>query len=445
MSARHRGPLRRPRQCRRRWTPSARRSKAARPDAILVAGDLAMNGPSPAATVDGLRELEADGALDRPGQHRRRRRRLRLRGRLPVVPGRRPRRDPLRPPSGRTMRSATSGSTGCAACRRSGGSGPTTRSSSSATRRPARRPPASTATSTRRSCVERVSRDRRPGHLLRPHPHARGPRPRLEADRQRRLRGLRVRRRPDRLVGPHRRSTATTSRPRSGGPTFDALTVAQRDHGARPARRRLPRGDRPHREARPMTGRAGRAPRRRHRAWGAVTPSATTSPRPGTAWSPVGPGSATIEAFDPSRLDRRGSRPRSATSTRAMSSTARTLRRTDRYIQSRARRGARGDGPGGPAGAARGRAGRGHRRDPRDRPRRRRHALRQASRPTPSAGRTGSARSSSRWASPTSGPARSRSASGRPRAELRDRRPPARPAATPSARRGRRSAAATPT
>ncbi len=37
--------------------------KAAKPDAILIAGDLAMNGPDPASTVDGLRELEADGAL----------------------------------------------------------------------------------------------------------------------------------------------------------------------------------------------------------------------------------------------------------------------------------------------------------------------------------------------------------------------------------------------
>jgi predicted phosphodiesterase len=37
--------------------------KAARPDAILVAGDHALNGPEPAATIDGLRELEADGAL----------------------------------------------------------------------------------------------------------------------------------------------------------------------------------------------------------------------------------------------------------------------------------------------------------------------------------------------------------------------------------------------
>jgi putative phosphoesterase len=37
--------------------------KKERPDAVLVAGDLVMNGPDPAAAVDGVRELEADGAL----------------------------------------------------------------------------------------------------------------------------------------------------------------------------------------------------------------------------------------------------------------------------------------------------------------------------------------------------------------------------------------------
>jgi len=37
--------------------------KASRPDAILVAGDHVLNGPQPAAAVDGLRELQADGAL----------------------------------------------------------------------------------------------------------------------------------------------------------------------------------------------------------------------------------------------------------------------------------------------------------------------------------------------------------------------------------------------
>ena len=36
---------------------------AAAPDVIVIAGDLAMNGADPAATVDGIRELEAAGAL----------------------------------------------------------------------------------------------------------------------------------------------------------------------------------------------------------------------------------------------------------------------------------------------------------------------------------------------------------------------------------------------
>jgi putative phosphoesterase len=37
--------------------------KAAKPDEILIAGDLVINGPDPAGAVDGIRELEADGAL----------------------------------------------------------------------------------------------------------------------------------------------------------------------------------------------------------------------------------------------------------------------------------------------------------------------------------------------------------------------------------------------
>jgi len=37
--------------------------RAARVDAILVAGDHVLNGPDPAGAVDGIRELEADGAL----------------------------------------------------------------------------------------------------------------------------------------------------------------------------------------------------------------------------------------------------------------------------------------------------------------------------------------------------------------------------------------------
>lgn len=37
--------------------------RACRPDAILVAGDHVLNGPDPAGAVDGLREMQADGAL----------------------------------------------------------------------------------------------------------------------------------------------------------------------------------------------------------------------------------------------------------------------------------------------------------------------------------------------------------------------------------------------
>jgi putative phosphoesterase len=37
--------------------------KSSRPDLILVAGDHVLNGPEPAAAVDGLRELQTDGAL----------------------------------------------------------------------------------------------------------------------------------------------------------------------------------------------------------------------------------------------------------------------------------------------------------------------------------------------------------------------------------------------
>ncbi|TAJ99406.1 MAG: metallophosphoesterase [Chloroflexota bacterium] len=37
--------------------------KKEKPDAILVAGDLALNGPDPAGTIDALRAMEADGAL----------------------------------------------------------------------------------------------------------------------------------------------------------------------------------------------------------------------------------------------------------------------------------------------------------------------------------------------------------------------------------------------
>jgi predicted phosphodiesterase len=34
-----------------------------RPDALMICGDLALNGPDPAGAIDAIRELEADGAL----------------------------------------------------------------------------------------------------------------------------------------------------------------------------------------------------------------------------------------------------------------------------------------------------------------------------------------------------------------------------------------------
>jgi putative phosphoesterase len=37
--------------------------KKEKPDVVLIAGDLAMNGPEPAATIDAIRAMEADGAI----------------------------------------------------------------------------------------------------------------------------------------------------------------------------------------------------------------------------------------------------------------------------------------------------------------------------------------------------------------------------------------------
>ena len=59
--------------------PSAGRSGREKPDLVAVAGDLALNGPDPAGTVDRLREMEAEGARDHRREHRYRRRRFRLR------------------------------------------------------------------------------------------------------------------------------------------------------------------------------------------------------------------------------------------------------------------------------------------------------------------------------------------------------------------------------
>ena len=34
-----------------------------KPDAVIVAGDLVLNGPDPTGAVDGVRELEAEGTI----------------------------------------------------------------------------------------------------------------------------------------------------------------------------------------------------------------------------------------------------------------------------------------------------------------------------------------------------------------------------------------------
>src|SRR3990172_8096675 len=43
--------------------PVRKAIKKEKPDAILVAGDHVLNGPEPAAAIDALRAMEADGAV----------------------------------------------------------------------------------------------------------------------------------------------------------------------------------------------------------------------------------------------------------------------------------------------------------------------------------------------------------------------------------------------
>ena len=252
----------------------------------------------------------------------------------------------------------------------------------------------------------------RPGHRLRPHPPPRGPRPRLEADRQRRLGGLRLRRRPDGVVGAASTSTASDVRAEIRRTEFDVAGGGQRDLRPRPAGRRLPRGHGPHREAGPMTGRRRRRRRVVVTGMGAGHGrSATTSP---STWAGLVAGRSgirTIEAFDPSRLDVAGSPARCATSTPAASSTARRSGGPTATSSSGSSPRAEALDQAGLPERLEGELAERTGRDPRHRARRRRARSSTGSRPTRCAGRTGSARSSSRWASRTSAPARSPSAS----------------------------------
>ena len=89
---------------------------------------------------------------------------------------------------------------------------------------------------------------------------------------------LRLRRRPDRVVGARRRRRRGRSTAEIRRTEFDALAVERRAVRARPARRRLPGGNRPHRAARPMSH--------------AREPRGSWSP----AWAPCRPSGIGVEA-----------------------------------------------------------------------------------------------------------------------------------------------------
>ena len=116
----------------------------------MIAGDLVLNGPEPAAAVDGIRELEADGALVVQGNTDIAVADFDYAAAFPWLT------DGV-PESFRSAAewaheaSVPTGSIGSGGCRPSAASGSTTRSSSSATRHPAPRRPASTRSSTRTS------------------------------------------------------------------------------------------------------------------------------------------------------------------------------------------------------------------------------------------------------------------------------------------------------
>ena len=420
-----------------RSRPCARRSGRTSRTSSLVAGDLVMNGPDPAAARStSLREHGGRWRDRRPGQHRHRRRRRRLRGGLPVaarigVPGSAPARRRVGPRRARP----TSGSTGCAGCRPSAASSSTTRCVLVTHASPGSQTPGFDQ-ATRPDRDPRADRpDGRPGHLLRPHPHPRGPGVRLEGHRQRRLRRLRLRRRPDGVVGARRRSTATS--------------VTGRDPAGRvrrPGRRRTPSppaacpatSTGPPRSApgswSDESGRGGRAPPRRRDRHGrghrARARRRVDLGRPRRR--PIRRADDRVVRPVAGRLADRGRGAR--TSTRATSSTARTCGASTATSSSGSSSPARRMDQAGPARAgsrARSRSG-----------------PASSSAPGSAACDTlfdnvlddGRARSGPdqpvlhrRWASPTSAPARSRSRSGCSGRTSRPS-PPAPPAPTRSAR-----------
>ena len=163
--------------------------RSEKPDLVAVAGDLVLNGPDPAGAVDLLREMEADGAAIISGNTDVAVADFDYAAAFPWMTDGVPDIFRRRPPSGRTTRSVTSGSRGCATCRPSGDCATddgtmilvchaSPGSADGGLRQGAR--------SQRRHRARRA--DRCTDHRLPSHAHPRGPRPRLEAGRQRRPR-----------------------------------------------------------------------------------------------------------------------------------------------------------------------------------------------------------------------------------------------------------------
>ena len=318
--------------------------------------------------------------------------------------------DPRRPPSGPTTRSARSASTGCAACRPSAASDAdddtlvlvchASPGSQTAGLRPGARPDGHHRADRRAptpgsSCC---------GHTHLPEVRDLGWKIIVNDGSA----GLRLRRRPDGLVGArrprrrrrHRRDPADRVRRPRG---------RQRDLGARacPATSTAPPPSAPGSSSDEPSVRRGRRHRdgRRHGA------RQRRRLAPGRASSPAGPASGRSTSFDPSRLT-----SQIAGEVRDFDASGvldrKDQRRTDRYIQFGLVAAREAMDQAGLPDRLEGELAERTGRHPRHRASVASARSSTASRPTPCAARTGSARSSSRWASPTSARARSRSTSG---------------------------------
>ena len=304
-------------------TKEIRREK---PDAVLVAGDLVLNGPDPNGTVDALRVLESEGALivsgntdiavgdfdygsafpqlpgRRPGHdHRRRRVGARRAGRRPAR---------LAPPPARRAPAADRGRH--ARARRPRLAGVARRAGFDQALDANIIFERAAATDARVICV---------GHTHVPEVRDLGWKVIVNDGSG----GLRVRRRPDRLVGRHRRPRGQRHRRdppdrvrRRRGRERDLARAACRATSTAPPR--CARGS--WSDDLELAGAA--AARRRHRHGHGERARPGRPRRSGTASSPAAPASATITTLRPVARRPRRSPPRSRTSTRRPCSTART-------------------------------------------------------------------------------------------------------------------------